>query len=81
VKEELRSGKTLRQSVDLGWRRALPSIRDSNVATIITSLILLWFGSTYGATFVKGFSITLLLGVMVSLFTSLVITADGCGGI
>lgn len=74
IKEELRAGKTLRQSVELGWRRAWPSIRDSNIATLITSGILFWFGSTYGATIVKGFSITLFLGVAVSLFTALVVT-------
>ncbi len=74
VKEELRAGKPLRQAVDLGFRRAWSSIRDSNAATIITSAILFWFGSTYGATIVKGFSITLFLGVAVSLFTALVVT-------
>ena len=74
MKEELRSGKTLRQSIDLGWKRAWPSIRDSNIATIITCTILFWFGSTYGATIVKGFSITLLLGVIVSLFSAIVVT-------
>lgn len=74
LKEELRNGKTLRQAVDLGFRRAWPSIRDSNFATIITSAILFWFGSTFGATIVKGFSITLFLGVLVSLFSALVVT-------
>lgn len=74
IKEELRAGKPLHQAVDLGWRRALPSILDSNAATVITSLILFWFGSSFGATIVKGFSITLALGVMVSLFTALVVT-------
>jgi preprotein translocase subunit SecD len=74
MKEELRSGKTLRQSIDLGWRRAWPSIRDSNIATLITCGILFWFGSTYGATIVKGFSITLFLGVIVSLFVAIVVT-------
>jgi len=74
MKEELRSGKTLRQSVDLGWRRAWSSIRDSNIATLITCSILFWFGSTYGATIVKGFSITLFFGVVVSLFVAIVVT-------
>lgn len=74
MKEELRSGKTLRQAVDLGWRRAWPSIRDSNAATILTSMILFWFGNTYGATIVKGFSITLFLGVLISVFTALVVS-------
>ncbi len=74
MKEELRSGKTLRQSIDLGWQRAWPSIRDSNIATLITCSILFWFGSTFGATIVKGFSITLFLGVLVSLFVAIVVT-------
>jgi preprotein translocase subunit SecD len=74
LKEELRSGKPIHQSMLLGWKRAWPSIRDSNVATLITCAILFWFGSTFGATIVKGFSLTLALGVAVSLFTALVIT-------
>ncbi len=74
LKEELRAGKTLRVSLELGWRRAWPSIRDSNFATIITSLILLWFGSSFGATIVQGFALTLLIGVAVSLFTAITVT-------
>lgn len=74
LKEELRGGRTLRQAIDLGWKRAWPSIRDSNFATIITSIILFWFGSTFGATIVKGFSLTLALGVIVSLFTAILVT-------
>lgn len=74
LKEELRNGRTLRQSVELGFKRAWPSIRDSNIATIITSIILFWFGSTFGATIVKGFALTLALGVGVSLFTAVVVT-------
>lgn len=73
-KEELRSGRPLRQAFDLAWSRALPSIRDSNIAAIITALILLWFGNAFGATIVKGFSITLLIGITISLFSSLYIT-------
>ncbi len=76
MKEELRAGRTLRQAVDLAWRRAWPSIRDSNIATLITCAILYWFGSTFGATIVKGFSLTLALGVAVSLFTALVVTRN-----
>lgn len=74
LKEELRNGRTFLQAVDLGWKRAWPSIRDSNLATIITSLILLWFGSSFGATIVKGFAVTLILGVFVSLFCAIVVT-------
>lgn len=74
LKEELRNGRNLRQALDLGWKRAWSSIRDSNISALITSAILFWFGSTFGASFVKGFALTLALGVMVSLFTALVVT-------
>ncbi len=74
MKEELRSGRTLRQAIDLGFRRAWPSIRDSNISTLITCAILYWFGSTFGASIVKGFSLTLALGVGVSLFTAITVT-------
>jgi len=74
LKEELRSGKTLRQAIDLGWQRAWPSIRDSNSSTLITCLILYIFGSTFGASMVKGFSVTLALGVIISLFTAIIVT-------
>ncbi len=74
LKEELRGGRNIVQAVDQGWTRAWSSIRDSNLATIITSLILYWFGSTFGATIVKGFSLTLALGVGISLFTAIYVT-------
>lgn len=74
IKEELRSGRTLEQAIDLGWIRARSSIFDSNIATVITSLILFWFGSSFGATIVKGFSLTLMLGVAISLFTAIFVT-------
>jgi preprotein translocase subunit SecD len=74
IKEELRNGRSLAQSVEQGWTRAWPSIWESNVTTIITSLILYWFGSQFGATIVKGFSLTLALGVGISLFSAVFIT-------
>ncbi|HZD57890.1 MAG TPA: protein translocase subunit SecD [Anaerolineales bacterium] len=74
LKEELRSGRTLRQAIDLGWNRAWPSIRDSNFSTLITCSILFWFGSTFGASIVKGFAITLAIGVLVSMFTAIIVT-------
>lgn len=74
LKEELRSGRSLVQATDLGWARAWSSIRDSNLAAIITSVILFWFGSSFGATIVKGFSLTLALGVIISLFTAIYVT-------
>jgi preprotein translocase subunit SecD len=74
LKEELHQGRNLKQAVELSWKRAWPSIRDSNIATIITSIILFWFGSQYGATIVKGFALTLALGVGVSLFNAVMVT-------
>jgi len=74
LKEELRGGRTLRQAIDLGWDRAWPSIRDSNLSTLITCAILFWFGNTFGASIVKGFSLTLAIGVLVSMFTAIVVT-------
>lgn len=74
MREELRNGRTLRQAVDQGWQRAWPSIRDSNISTLITCAILWFFGSISGTTIIKGFSLTLAIGVTVSVFTAIVIT-------
>ncbi len=74
MKEELREGRVLNRAIDLGWDRAWPSIRDSNIATLITCGILFWFGSAFGASVVKGFAVTLSLGIGVSLFTAIVVT-------
>jgi len=74
LKEELRAGRNLKQAIDLCWKRAWPSIRDSNFATLITSAILFWFGSAFGASIVKGFALTLALGVIISLFSAIVTT-------
>lgn len=74
MKEELRAGHSIQKAISLGWDRAWPSIRDSNISTLITSAILYWFGSTYGASIVKGFSLTLAIGVLVSLFTAVTVT-------
>ena len=66
----------MKQAVQLAWSRAWPSIRDSNVATIITCVILFWFGSSFGASIVKGFALTLILGVGISLFTAILVTRN-----
>jgi len=70
MKEELRSGKTLTKSIDDGFSRAWPSIRDGNITTIITCVVLFIFSTSI----IKGFAITLLLGVTVSLFTAIMVT-------
>jgi len=74
MREELRSGRHLYEAIDQGWSRAWPSIRDSNISTLLTCAILFWFGSLYGASVVIGFATTLALGVLVSLFTAILIT-------
>ena len=74
TKEEIRSGKTLSAAIEAGFARAWPAIRDSNFSTLITCAILFWFGSTFGAAPVKGFALTLGIGVVVSMFTAIVVT-------
>jgi preprotein translocase subunit SecD len=81
LKEELRAGRTLHQAIELGWKRAWPSIRDSNFSTLITCIILFWFGSAFGASVVKGFALTLALGVGVSLFTAIIVTRTFLHGV
>jgi len=74
MKEELRRGRTLHAAIEAGFDRAWTSIRDSNLSTIITCAILYWFGSNFGASVVKGFALTLFIGVMVSMFTAVIVT-------
>jgi preprotein translocase subunit SecD len=74
VKEELRSGRVLSSAIDAGWKRAWPSIRDSNISTMITCAVLYYFGTNFGATMITGFATTLVLGVLVSMFTAIVVT-------
>lgn len=70
TREELRLGKSVSQAVDNGFKRAWPSIRDGNVSTIITCLILMFFGTST----VQGFGTALFIGISVSLFSAIVIT-------
>ena len=72
TKEEIESGKSLSKSIDEGFKRAWTSIRDSNISTLITCFILIEFTSSV----VKGFAITLALGVIVSMFTAIFITRN-----
>jgi preprotein translocase subunit SecD len=74
MKEELRSGRPLSQSIEAGFDHAWPSIRDSNISTMITCLILYWFGQYTGATIISGFALTLFVGVAVSLFSAITVT-------
>lgn len=70
MKEELRSGKNFVSALEAGFDRAWSSIRDSNVATLISTVILYNFGSSI----IKGFAVTLAIGVLVSMFTAIVVS-------
>jgi preprotein translocase subunit SecD len=74
MKEELRAGRSLGAAIEAGFNRAWTSIRDSNISTVITCAILFYFGSTFGASMVKGFALTLIIGVLTSMFTAVTIT-------
>jgi preprotein translocase subunit SecD len=74
MKEELRGGRSISAAVDAGFSRAWPSIRDSNISTMITCAILWWFGSTFAASIIVGFATTLFIGVAVSMLTAIVVS-------
>lgn len=74
LKEELRLGRSASQAVELGFSHAWPSIRDSNITSMITAAILYWFGQYTGATMITGFALTLFIGVAVSMFTAYIVT-------
>ena len=70
VKEELRRGHTIKEAVELGFSRAWLSIRDSNISGLITAVILFWFGTSL----IQGFALTLGMGILVSMFSAIVVT-------
>lgn len=74
MKDELRQGRTLLSSINIGFNRAWPAIRDSNVSTLITCGILFWFADTLGATIVQGFAVTLAIGVGISMFSAITVS-------
>ena len=74
TKEELRAGRSPRLAVEAGFSRAWSAILDSHVTTIISCLVLFTFGNTFGASIVKGYALTLLIGVLMSLFTAVFVT-------
>lgn len=74
IKEELRAGLTLDAALQAGFDRAWTSIRDSNLSTIIICGILFMFGQTPGASIVAGFAVTLAIGLVLNLFTAVIVT-------
>ncbi len=74
MKEELRDGRSLGSALENAFSRAWTSIWVSNLATLISCAILFYFGSNFGASMVKGFAITLACGVLINLFTAIIVT-------
>ena len=74
MKDELRAGRTMLSSINIGFNRAWPAIRDGNVSTLITCAILYWFSEQLGATIVQGFAVTLAIGVLISMFSAIVVS-------
>lgn len=70
IKEELRAGRSVTEATSMGFSRAWHAIRDSNSSNIITAVILFWFGTSL----IKGFALTLGMGVVVSLFSAITVT-------
>ena len=74
TKEEIRSGRNIFSSINEGFSRAWPSIRDSNVSTIIICVVLYWFGDRFTTSVIQGFALTLGIGVIISMFTAFTIS-------
>jgi protein-export membrane protein SecD len=70
IREELHLGKTVRSAIDIGYKRVFVVIMDSNLTMLIKAGILLWIGTGP----IKGFAITLMFGLLISMFTSLYVT-------
>jgi len=70
IREELKLGKSIRTAISNGYGRAFPAILDSNVTTIMAAILLVWFGSGP----VRGFGLTLIIGLVASMFTAIVVT-------
>jgi preprotein translocase subunit SecD len=74
LREEYRRGRDIRTALELGFQESWPAIRDSSVSTLITSVVLFLFGNSFGVSIIKGFALTLGLGIVISLFTAVVVT-------
>ena len=74
TKEELRGGRNIFSSISEGFSRAWPSIRDSNVSTIIICVVLYWFGDRFTTSVIQGFALTLGIGVLISMFTAFTVS-------
>jgi len=74
MKEELSQGRTVLSSINIGFNRAWPAIRDGNVSTLITCAVLFWFSQQLGETVLQGFAVTLAIGVVISMFSAILVS-------
>ncbi|MFV9506830.1 MAG: protein translocase subunit SecD [Oscillochloridaceae bacterium umkhey_bin13] len=74
LREEYRRGREIRAALEYAFEESWSAIRDSSVSTLITSVVLFLFGNSFGVSIIQGFALTLGLGVLISLFTSVVVT-------
>ncbi len=70
MKEELKEGRDLNYSIEEGFRRSWPSIRDGNLTTLLVAMVLFWFGTS----FIQGFALTLSFGIVISVFSAIFVT-------
>ena len=70
IREELLSGKTVRAAIDTGYSRAFRTILDANMTTLLAAIVLWWFGKGP----VRGFAVTLSVGIICSFFTAILVT-------
>ncbi len=70
MKEEIKQGKEISYSVEEGFRRSWPSVRDGNLTTLMVAIVLFWFGTS----FIQGFALTLSIGILISMFSAFFIT-------
>jgi preprotein translocase subunit SecD len=70
IREEIRTGKTIRAAIDTGYSRAFTTIMDANITTLIAGVVLYQFGTGP----IRGFALTLMIGIISSMFTAIVVT-------
>ena len=70
IREEIRTGKTIRAAIDVGYSKAFRTILDANITTLLTALVLYQFGTGP----IQGFAVTLIIGILASMFTAIVVT-------
>ncbi|RKZ24890.1 protein translocase subunit SecD, partial [bacterium] len=70
IREEIRAGRTIRMAIEAGYSRAIITIVDANITTLVAAIILYYFGTGP----IRGFAVTLGLGIVISMYTAIVVT-------